>query len=316
MRLPPLKVVLLLLLVLLGVGAGSRAAHAPRVETSAQENPVVVVVFMGDIMLDRNVARHAEAVGVRSLFRGVKAAVSDADLRVANLEGTITTNPSIAQRDNQILRFTFEPALAEQALAHLGVNAVSLANNHALDFGAEGYEQTRAYLSAWGISSFGHPQNIAGTLSAQLSVRGRTLCFVGYHELYDPELSSVLEEIHAIRQDCWRVIAFSHWGEEYKPEPNSAQRAEARALVNAGADVVVGAHPHVVEPHEVYRGVAIFYSLGNFMFDQNFSEETMLGRMVRAEFYSDKTRFSIIPIRIAGQEASVSDGAVDTFVLP
>src|SRR3989344_730024 len=227
MRLPPLKVVLLLLLVLLGVGAGSRAAHAPRAETSAQENPVVVV-FMGDIMLDRNVARHAEAAGVSSLFRGVKAAVSDADLRVANLEGTITTNPSIAKRDNKILRFTFEPVLAEQALAHLGVNALSLANNHALDFGAEGYQATRDYLSTWGILSFGHPQNIAGTLSAQLSVRGRTLCFVGYHELYDLDLSSVLREIRA-NQNCWRVIAFSHWGDEYKPEPNAAQRAEARA---------------------------------------------------------------------------------------
>jgi poly-gamma-glutamate capsule biosynthesis protein CapA/YwtB (metallophosphatase superfamily) len=269
----------------------------------------VRVVFVGDLMLDRNVARSAYEGGVQSLFStSTLELLGSADVRVANLEGTVTTNTSIAQRDHSILRFTFDPAVASSALALLGLDAVSLANNHTLDFGASGYAQTRGYLEQWGIPAFGHPLNDARYLSAAVTVDGRQLCFVGYHALFEPDRTEVLSAIRALRPTCWRIVVMPHWGEEYHTRSNGPQQAAAHELLDAGADLVVGAHPHVVQEVEVYRGKAIFYSLGNFMFDQNFSWATMHGLAVVAELGESSTYFRLIPLTVAGQYSSVAEG--------
>ena len=265
------------------------------------------ILFMGDIMLDRSVARHAAASSAGALFAGVLPLMGTADARVANIEGAITTNPSIAQVDHTILHFTFDPALAQAALAPLRLDAASLANNHAYDFGRDGYDATRGYLEAWGIRPFGHPYNARG-LSAALDVRGKRFCLVGYHSLYDPSTAEAAGEIARLRPECYKIIAFAHWGEEYVPVANAAQAAQAHALIDAGADLVIGAHPHVVQNVEEYKGRAIFYSLGNFMFDQNFSWATTHGLAVKATFGPTSTAFVLTPITIQGQEATLADG--------
>ena len=273
------------------------------------EEPVRVL-FVGDLMLDRNVARAATTVGARGLFAtSTLELFADADLRVGNLEGTITTNASIAQRNNKILRFTFDPALARDVLQLLRFDAVSLANNHALDFGEFGYDDTVAALSALGIKTFGQPYNDTGKRSTMLEVRGKQLCFVGYHSLFVPDRTNVVADVQSLRPRCWRVVVVAHWGEEYETLSNDAQQSQAHAFIDAGADLVIGAHPHVVQEVEVYQGKAIFYSLGNFVFDQNFSWETMHGLGVQVDLYEEKTRFTLIPLTIANQHASVTVGA-------
>lgn len=270
----------------------------------------VRVLFVGDLMLDRNVARSAEAEGVAALFStSTRALFADADLHIVNLEGTITTEPSLARQNNKILRFTFVPATAAAVLRDLGVDAVSLANNHAFDFGPEGYASTRNYLSSFGVAAFGHPYNNSAYRSTALELAGKRLCFVGYHALFEPDTAPVEEEIAAIRPDCWRLIVLAHWGEEYKPKANAAQKGQGRAFIDAGADLVVGAHPHVVEEVELYKGKAIFYSLGNFMFDQNFSWETTHGLAIRVDFEEEETHFSLIPMVIKNQTSSVAEGS-------
>jgi poly-gamma-glutamate capsule biosynthesis protein CapA/YwtB (metallophosphatase superfamily) len=265
------------------------------------------VLFAGDIMLDRNVAKHAMASSTGVLFAGVLDLFKTADANVANLEGAITQNPSIAQVDHTILHFTFDPALTQQALAPLHLAAASQANNHAYDFGRDGYEATRQYLASWGTAPFGHPYN-ARNLSTMLTVRGKTICLVGYHSLYDAGTTEVVQEIANLRGSCYRIVVFAHWGDEYQPVANAEQIAAAHEFIDAGADLVVGAHPHVVENVEVYKGKAIFYSLGNFMFDQDFSWATTHGLAVKVTFGEARTGFILTPITIAGEEASLANG--------
>lgn len=264
------------------------------------------ILFAGDIMLDRNVARHAKANGPEALFAGVLPLFKTADANVANLEGAITLNPSIAQVDNTILHFTFDPALAEAALKPLNLAAASIANNHTYDFGRTGFDTTQEYLRGWGIKPFGHPYN-ARDLSTTLTIRDKQVCLVGYHSLYDAGTAEVVAEIVALRPACYRIVVFPHWGDEYEPVANAQQVASAHEFIDAGADLIIGAHPHVVQNVEVYRGRAIFYSLGNFMFDQNFSWETTHGLVVKVSFGEAAMGFEMTPITIKGQEATISN---------
>jgi len=281
-----------------------------------QEPASVRVLFVGDIMLDRNVARTILADGPDAIFAGIGALLSDSDLRVGNLEGTITSSSSVAQKDNSILRFTFDPAQTAAVLNPMNFDALSLANNHSLDFGQIGYTETRRRLKESGIAAFGHPYNAPGKISTTLLVKDKTICLVGFHSLYSATTTVVVEEIKTLRPNCWRVVAFAHWGEEYQERSNAAQQAAAHEFIDAGADLVVGAHPHVVQEHEVYKGKAIFYSLGNFMFDQNFFWGTTHGLAVRADFYEAQTRFTLTPIDIIGQHASIGTSTVAQFNLP
>lgn len=290
------------------------AAPFAQILTPQPEAPEPTVIFMGDIMLDRNVAKYGAAHGTSTLFAGVVDYLQTADARVANLEGAITLNPSIAQVDNTILHFTFDPTFARDVLRPLNLTAVSLANNHTYDFGRAGYDATQGYTKEWGIRSFGHPYN-ARDLGAALNVRDKEICMIGYHSLYDATTTEVMKEIELYRPHCYRLVVFAHWGDEYTPVANAAQVAAAHEFVDAGADLVIGAHPHVVQNVEEYKGRAIFYSLGNFMFDQNFSWATTHGLMVKVTFGEAETRFELTPVTIKNQEVSLSNEADSARVL-
>ena len=281
-------------------------AQAPFARIAPRQGPDPSILFVGDIMLDRSVARHAMASSTGALFKGVLGLFRTADANVANLEGAITQNPSIAQIDHTILHFTFDPVLAQNALAPLNLSAASLANNHAYDFGVSGFDATRQYLEGWGIQAFGHPYNVRN-LSAQMVLRGKTICLVGYHSLYDATTTEVVAEVANIKPGCYRVVVFAHWGQEYEPVADAAQERQAHEFIDAGADLVVGAHPHVVQNVEVYRDRAIFYSLGNFMFDQNFSWATTHGLAVKATFGATSTTYNLTPITIQNQEATLAN---------
>lgn len=299
------------LLVLGGIALLPTPARAPY----APGEQSVTVLFVGDLMLDRNVARAARLGGAQALFASSTLELfKNADLRILNLEGSITDRPSVAQVDHTLLRFTFEPVLAQETLRLLNADAVSLGNNHALDFGEFGYDDTRAYLSDWSVASFGQPFN-ESHLSVGLTSHNKDVCLVGYNGTYGSKPAPVIAEIQSMRPACWRVVVFAHWGEEYRATSTPLQETEGHAFIDAGADLVIGAHPHVVEPYEVYKNKAIFYSLGNFVFDQDFSEETQRGLAVLVTFTEKKTSFELIPMRIANEYSSVEGGPVARFSL-
>ncbi|MCX6794101.1 MAG: CapA family protein, partial [Candidatus Gottesmanbacteria bacterium] len=184
------------------------------------ENPPVPqpirALFVGDIMLDRWVAKHAAQYGASSLFTNIKPLFEGNDLIVGNLEGTITSQPSVTQNGSGLLQFTFSPQLVRDTLVPLGFTAVSIANNHTLDFGQTGYEETKENLIKDAILSFGSPSN-SENLSTQKEVNGKLFCFVGYEEFINSEPQPILDEIGSLHTSCYRIIVFAHWGVEYIP---------------------------------------------------------------------------------------------------
>ena len=310
-----LLLVLLALLVLVvpgrGVSVGNSNPVLPTIPNGVaihplQTAPVVRILFAGDMMLDRAVHDRAVQFGTVALYRNVLPLFLGNDLNILNLEGTITDNESIAQKDHTRLQFTFDPGLAHEVLQGLKVSAVTLANNHTLDFGAKGLFDTRRYLNGFGVSSFGSPTNATSSVSLKMVVNGKIFCFVGYSQFRRPDPAPVVSDIASSKQICYRTVVFAHWGEEYYATWTPLQESLAHAFVDAGADLVIGAHPHVVEPLEIYKGKAIFYSLGNFIFDQDFSFETMHSLSVVVDFSDTSTKYTLAPLAIKRAEVSLA----------
>lgn len=241
-------------------------------------NPVhgnqATVLAFGDVMLDRTLRVSLTRYGNAYPFEQVRRMLNGSDLTVANLEGTITSFPPKRLEPENIL-FTFDPGVAP-ALRSVGFDVFSLANNHIDDFGREGLLQTKDYLDAFELSHFGDYFNQQNIVSMQ-TVRGMRIAFIGFHEFSYAPREAVLDAIAAAKKDADAVIVYPHWGPEYELSPSTNQILLARQFIDAGADVVLGAHPHVVQPIEVYKGKLIVYSMGNFVFDQQFSNEVKNG---------------------------------------
>ncbi|MBP9732211.1 MAG: CapA family protein [Candidatus Magasanikbacteria bacterium] len=272
------------------------------------ENPRLRILAAGDIMLDRTMfllAQRHNDFGYS--FRMISSTLQQADLRVVNLEGPITTNKSTANIVNggRGLNFTFSPKVTTTLKENFDV--VSLANNHTTNFGFEGLEQTKKFLDEAGIGWFGDPNNRATQkLSVIVEKNGFKIGFVGHHQLIEQGFENVIEEIKRIRPEVDMLIAYPHWGHEYVTStPSVLQKEEAYAMIDAGVDLIIGAHPHVIQPVELYNDRIIFYSLGNFVFDQYFSLETMQGLLLSLVLEKDTenltTQISLIPVHINKQ---------------
>lgn len=273
-------------------GLNSQLAGVKKIK---KKDEGIKMLFVGDVMLDRGVRNAIRREGPHYPFSGVRGLFSGNDLVVGNLEGTFTDEPSISEKDNSVLRFTFDPSLASM-LKEFGFSGVSLANNHTLDFGRRGYESTQRSLDEQGIFHFGSPLNDRN-LSVQISVNGEKICFIGYHGLFESDISPVVAELGRL-VECGYKIVFAHWGDEYVDE-NEEQKRIGRAFIDAGADLVIGHHPHIVQSVDVYKGRAVFYSLGNFLFDQDFSVETRQGLAIRLELTEEEERFELIPVEMS-----------------
>jgi poly-gamma-glutamate synthesis protein (capsule biosynthesis protein) len=201
-----------------------------------------------------------------------------ADLAFVNLECALTTRTTAMQK-----RFTFKghPSFAA-SLANAGIDAVSLGNNHAADFGRASVVDTMRALARAGVAFSGAGTSAATALRpASLSSKGHRVAFIAATDIIPSGFAAtsrlpgvgvarpptrLLYEVRRADRTHDVVVVMIHWGTERSTEPNSRQRALARALIDAGADVVIGSHPHVWQPCEVYRGRFIAYSLGNFVF--------------------------------------------------
>ncbi len=242
----------------------------------------VQVLFVGDLMFDRGIRHYAELGGGNEfIFDKISKELLNNDLVVANLEGPITDNKSVSlgtamgSADNYF--FTFDPSVAK-TLFQENIGVVDLGNNHILNFGYAGLEQTKNYLDKAGVSYLGVPN---GQRSVIKDVGGITMAFVGYNEFLSSDLpaeqKAVVDEIKRIKDGADIVVVFCHWGVEYAPQPTEAQKELAHQFVDAGADLVIGSHPHVIQLSEEYNGKMIYYSLGNFIFDQYFNENVRNG---------------------------------------
>lgn len=246
----------------------------------------VTIMMIGDMMFDRHVRKLMDMYGVDYPFEKIKL---DADIVVGNLEGTITENQSVAKND--VLRFTFDPKVAD-LLKKNNFNAVSLANNHSRDFGYKGYESTMDFLKKVDIGYFGDWENY-DNLSYIKEIRGKKIEFIGFNEFGYRNFERVLSTVASSTADF--TIVFPHWGVEYEKEPSTLQKTWAHKFIDAGADAVIGGHPHVTQTIEWYKEKPIVYSMGNFIFDQYTDAETKKGMVVKISL-DDTPHYEFIDI--------------------
>jgi poly-gamma-glutamate capsule biosynthesis protein CapA/YwtB (metallophosphatase superfamily) len=221
--------------------------------------------------------------------------ISGADLAIANFENPA---PNRFRYHTSGTSFSADPALIE-GLANAGIDWVSLANNHIGDAGRTGILETIDNLAEFGIASGGAGRNArAARRPTILEAGGIKIGILGYDTIAPvyragaekPGSASLSAEI--VAQDVQKardagaavVIVFPHWGTEYDPTPFKGQQDLARAAIDGGADLVIGNHAHWAGAMEVYDGKPIWYALGNFVFDQTWSEPTMEGITLELTF--------------------------------
>lgn len=275
-----------------------------------EEKKEVTLLAFGDLMLDRYVRKSIEKNGQDYPFLGIKDLLASSDLVLANLEGSFTDFPPKPLHPNNMV-FTFDPKMT-LVLKRLGFNLLNLANNHTLNFGQEGLSQSKGYLKESGINYFGDPQN-QQEISLVKQLKGIKIGFVGYHDL-DSD-NSILEEIQKLKREIDFVIVYAHWGKEYQTVFSKFQQRQAQRLIDSGADVVFGSHPHVIQPMEVYKNKPIFYSLGNFLFDQTFSQKTQQGLGVKLILGQSQIVYFLSPTRIKNIQVNLLEGKEREIIL-
>lgn len=260
------------------------------------------LLFTGDVMLSRSVAIRIQenGGGYTFPFEPILPFLHDTDLLFGNLETPISSRGA---NQGSIYSFRAHPA-AVRGLSAAGYSVLSLANNHIWDWGAEALLDTISLLKDAGIAPVGAGEHYAAANAwAVKEVNGAKIGFLAFTNLYPKRLAAAtgtpgvssfdedavtrrIREAKKSGEVDVAIVSF-HWGDEYQTRSNAEQERIARKLVDAGADLVVGHHPHVIQEVERYGGGWIFYSLGNFVFDQYFSPETMEGMVVKV-FVSDR----------------------------
>ena len=268
------------------------------------------LIFAGDVMLSRSVHDRIFAAHDFALpFRKIAPLLAGSDIAFVNLESPFSDREP-ARRGELIFRAAPETIAALQ-LGHVAI--ASTANNHSRDCGAQGVEFTVAWLRQHAIQPVGSSESEDRTHHGVILERnGVRFGFLGYtydqqngnwHDvdkriaLADPDV--LCRDVTELRQRADVVIVSMHHGIEYRPQPSKDQIAFAHAAIDAGATLVIGHHPHVVQPQEAYHGGLIFYSLGNFVFDQYQREATQHGELVQVSFLGRSILSTyIMPIRI------------------
>lgn len=253
------------------------------------------LLFAGDVMLSRGVRRQILASGDPALpFRKIGPLLAGADLAFVNLESPFSDQGPY--HPDGLIFHAAPPMIAGLALSHIAV--ASTANNHSRDCGAHGVDFTLHWLCSHGITPVGSSESAEQTHRGMILVRnGIRFGFLGYTydqqngnwrdlderiALADPAFVS--RDVKALRQRCDVVIVSMHHGIEYALKPSKQQVTFAHAAIDAGATLVIGHHPHVIQPREMYKGGLIFYSLGNFVFDQFQRQATQHGEIAEVDF--------------------------------
>jgi poly-gamma-glutamate synthesis protein (capsule biosynthesis protein) len=299
----------------------------------SSEDDVIEIVAVGDLSLARGVNVDLYTGRSESPLRYVAPLLGRAGVAFGNLESPLTKRapraPTKGPRGGEIYLqgnpdYTF-------LLTEAGFDVLSLANNHIMDYGEQGLADTLYYLEQEEIKHAGAGPDLAAALApAQVDVDGyviKVLAFSGVEpkEYYAGpakagaaplDEGAVVAALSRARSEASLVVLSLHWGGESMAYPSSEQKRLAHKFVDAGADIILGHHPHVLQGVEVYEGAVIAYSLGNFLFDSRYPERhysTVLA--VEVSRSRGILGFRLIPIFIKGTEPMVSgEGAAQEFV--
>lgn len=258
-------------------------------------------LFFGDVMLDRNVAKILESKTLSDLLSGLRETGLDhfanKDIISANLEGAVTNNGAHYSPVN-LYDFAFKSEHVKE-FKEYNFNYFALANNHFSDQGKLGIDETRDNLKAMDFYFSGSADAKIDDFSrTDIEIDGQKVAMISLSMVYNHfDKIKALDLVSKAKEETQLVLINIHWGNEYQHFFNKYQQEVAYYLIGAGADIIVGHHPHVVQGMEVYEGVPIFYSLGNFIFDQYFSPETQEGLALDLVVSSENIKIKLMPHR-------------------
>lgn len=268
------------------LGAGALSGGTER----GQGGPYIL--FSGDVLLSDHVLEaYRRGGGIQGVLdEGYRQAIGAASFFMVNEEFPFSDRGTQAADKEYTFRLPTERVSIFQ---EMGIDGVTLANNHALDFGQEALLDSCMTLDAAGILHTGAGENLAAARQAiRLELDGRRIAILGTTRVmpvydwtagkdrpgmlsaYDP--GAMLAEVRSLAETADYVAVCIHWGIEKDEQPQEYQRTLARQIIDAGADLVVGSHPHVLQGVEYYKGKPIFYSLGNFVFGSSIPRTALL----------------------------------------
>ena len=248
-----------------------------------KEEPIILIA-VGDVMLGRSVNAKMRSLNDFTYpFQKTAAFLKTADLTLINLESPFY---QLCPITNEGMKFCADPKAVE-GLVFAGIDIANLANNHLNNYGSEGVSLTKKLLE----------ENTINSLDGELvikTIKNTKLGFLGFDLTAGYQEEKILEAIKEAKPKVDLLIVSFHWGMEYAQEPTSRQIKLAHQVIEAGANLILGHHPHVIQKVEDYQGGQIVYSLGNFIFDQPWSEATKKGlvgvftfenkKLVKSEF--------------------------------
>lgn len=273
----------------------------------------IVVSAVGDIMLSGKGAATFSKKGYGYPFISTGPELRRADIVVGNLEAPIAVKGK--EFTGKKFRFKTSPRVAE-ALERAGFSVVTLANNHIMDYGKQGLLETLENLDSRKILHAGAGENISAARQPALVTRnGKKVAFLAYSltqplEFFAGDKSPgtvpgysrfFVEDIKKAKESADYVLVSFHWGSECAAFPKSYQMEAARRSIDAGADLVIGHHPHVLQGIELYRGKVILYSLGNYTFG-SMSRHSDTSVMVRVALDGGVSQVEFLPINVLNSE--------------
>lgn len=292
---------------------------------SAREDEISLFAT-GDVLLARSVeAKMRTKKDYTYPFHKVAEILKSADIAFGNLETAMLPGKT-TPRDSMVFRADEEAA---EGLKFAGYDVMSVANNHTMNYKAGGLMRAMRALESSGIEPVGGGVNQdAAHTPAMIDVKGRRVAFYAYNDPAIPpgfhgeataDAAGIAKmDIEVVKNDVGNalknlgadiVVVSMHAGREYKKEPTQFQKDFAHAAIDAGASVVVGHHPHVVQPPEFYGNGVILYSLGNFVFDQFFSKDVRSGAIAKIYLKEDeKPRVEFVPTYLDTIQPRVLEG--------
>lgn len=289
-----------------------RDDHAWTATLSAER--IRVMLATGDVLPARHV--NIQTTNLNNFkwpYEKTADVLREADLTLINLETPLIKDCPLIDGG-----FTFCGNQQNvEGLVFAGVDVASLANNHAGNFGLEGVNYTTDLLNSNGILVTGRQHPV------YKDIRGLKFAFLGYNDIglqegvASADEAKIQSDISEARKEAEVVVVAFHWGVEYQNQPSSRQRYLGHFAINAGADLVIGNHPHWIQPIEIYKDKIIAYAHGNFVFDQEWSLKTKQGVIGRYTFYDNQlVDVEFLPVLIVnyGQPYFLSGSEKDEII--
>ncbi|WP_270181421.1 CapA family protein [Alkalihalobacillus sp. CinArs1] len=277
------------------------------------------ITVVGDTMFDWSIKEAMSSKGANFPLQHISPIIKDSDLAIMNLETAIGT---AGIKENKLYTFQSPPASAK-AIKDAGFDVVSLANNHAMDFGREGLHETIDLLKKADLNYVGAGTNESEAYRAHSqTINDHKVDILGFSQVL-PTISwyanengglasgyqqdRVIEHIKQSAATCDTTIVYIHWGAERTIQPSDSQRNFAHSMIDAGADIIIGAHPHVLQGMEYYDGKPILYSLGNFLFPDYVEGDTADTVIAKIDVTVDNYEVTFIPAVIHDSTVTLAD---------